>query len=107
MLGPRAMAIVSACAAEFDLTAKQVLAKPRSCSSTRARHLAWYLIGRLLHKSNVEIGKLTGFDHSSVRHGIGEIEYWVHQYPAEAEPVLRRIGSRIDWEQDELPKAAE
>jgi len=97
-LRPRSAAIVTACAAEFDLLPSEILSKTRAQSKTRARHLAWYLMRRLLCKSDVEIGKLTGFDHSSVLHGIREVEWWIKKRPEDAESVFRRIRSQIDFE---------
>jgi chromosomal replication initiation ATPase DnaA len=105
MIGPIASAIIAACASEFDVTQTAMLGKSGGKSVMFAWRCAWLLLDEL-HKSSVEIGKITNRNHSSVLHGLREVRYWLKNDPSSAE-ALARIRARIAVGEQPQARAAE
>jgi chromosomal replication initiation ATPase DnaA len=66
--------IVAAVAKYYDVSISDILSKSRYPELTRARHIAMYLARKLTLKSTPDIGRILSRDHSSVWHGIRQVE---------------------------------
>ena len=74
--------IVAAVAKYYDVSISDILCKPRYPELTRARHVAMYLARKLTLKSTPDIGRILNRDHSSVWHGIRQVERRLKAEPA-------------------------
>ncbi len=66
--------VVAAVAKYYDVSISDILSKSRYPELIRARHIAMYLARKLTLKSTPDIGRILNRDHSSVWHGIRQVE---------------------------------
>jgi chromosomal replication initiation ATPase DnaA len=63
----------------FNVTWHELISTTRKREVIRGRFAYWYLCFKHLKKSKSELAREFGKDHTSVIHGIGEVEKWIKQ----------------------------
>lgn len=80
MLYPRALHKASELT---GISTHDIRSKSRIREVTRARWLVWLALHRWDH-SFASIGRRTGYDHSTIRHGVNEAKYYITKDPGYA-----------------------
>lgn len=91
--GERFRGIVTACAAEFNITLEQLIGESRQAPIVLARFAAMALASRLLGYSLPRIGRLLRRDHTTVLNGIRRITAMAEDDPALAARLDRLAAS--------------